>query len=49
MKLKFEILEAASLLLNMLDTCEDDEFVDYVVEAVYNNDRMALFELEDVL
>ena len=49
MKLKFEILEMASTLLSLLETCDDDEFVDYVVEAVYNNDRMALFELEDVL
>ena len=49
MELKREIVETAELLLNLLEHCEDEEFWDYVTTAVWNNDTMALYDLEETL
>lgn len=49
MELKREIIETAELLLNMLEHCEDEGFFECVTEAIYNNDIMVLYNLEDSL
>ena len=49
MGLKAKILEHAILLLELLDHCEDDEFVDTVVSAVWGNDVEPLWNLEENL
>lgn len=49
MELKQKIINAAVLLLNLLEHCDDEELIDYVVSAVWNNDILALYDLEDTL
>ena len=49
MELKQKIIDTAVLLLNLLEHCGDEELNDYVVNAVWNNDIMALYDLEDTL
>lgn len=49
MELKEKIINTAVLLVNLLDHCGDGELVDYVVNAIWNNDVLALYELEDAL
>lgn len=49
MEFKEKIIDAAVLLLDMLEYYGDEELNDYVVEAIYNNDIMALYELKDTL
>lgn len=49
MELKHKIIDTAVLLLNLLEHCSDEEFIDYVVNAVWNNDTMMLYDLEDTL
>ena len=44
-----EELQTAELLLNLLEHCEDEEFWDYVTTAVWNNDTLALYDLEETL
>ena len=49
MELKEKIINTAVLLLHLLEHCEDEELADYVVNAVWNNDTLALYDLEDAL
>ena len=49
MELKQKIIDTAVLLLNLLEYCGDEELNDYVVNAVWNNDIIALYDLEDTL
>ena len=49
MGLKAKILEHAIQLLELLEHCDDDEFVDTVVGAVWGNDVEPLWNLEDNL
>lgn len=49
MELKRKVVDTAVLLLNLLEHCDDEEFSDYVVNAVWNNDIMMLYDLEDAL
>jgi hypothetical protein len=49
MELKEKIINTAISLLNMLEYCGDEELSDYVVNAIWNNDTLALYELEDTL
>ena len=49
MELKEKIINTAILLLNLLEHCGDEELADYVVNAIWNNDTLALYELEDAL
>ena len=47
MELKQKIINTAILLLNLLEHCDDEELIDYVVNAIWSNDIMALYDLED--
>ena len=49
MELKQKIINTAILLLNLLEHCDDEELIDYVVNAIWSNDIMALYDLEDTL
>lgn len=49
MELKHKIIDTAVLLLNLLEHCDDEEFFDYVVNAIWNNDTLMLYDLEDTL
>lgn len=49
MELKKKIINTATLLLDMLEYYGDEELNDYVVNAIYNNDTLALYDLKDVL
>lgn len=49
MELKVQAIKAAIRLLNLLTSCDDEEFVDAVVNAIYYNDVEPLWELEDNL
>ena len=49
MELKEKIVNTAILFLNLIDHCDDEEFYDYVVSAIWNNDIMALYDLEEAL
>ena len=49
MELKQKIINTAILLLNLLEHCDDEELIDYVVNAIWSNDTMALYDLEDTL
>lgn len=49
MELKAEIINTAMALLNLLEDCNDDDFVDEIVNAVYENDVAPLWDLEDRL
>ena len=47
MELKRDIIDAAVSFLTLLGCCDDDDFVEYVVGAIYNNDVKSLYDLED--
>ena len=47
MNLKEQALNCAIQLLNLLDHCDDDDFVESIVDAVYSNDSMALWEISE--
>lgn len=47
--LKVSIVKCAMELMNMLDHCEDDDFVDLIVNSIYENDVAPLWDLEDEL
>lgn len=49
MELKAEIVNTAMILLNLLEHCDDEDFVDEIVNAVYENDIAPLWNLEDRL
>lgn len=49
MELKEKIINTAISLLNMLEYFGDEELADYVINAIWNNDTLALYELEDAL
>lgn len=49
MELKEKIINTAILLLNLIEHCDDEEFYEYVVSAIYNNDTLALYDLEETL
>lgn len=49
MEIKEKIINTAVLLLNLLEHYGDEELNDYIVNAVYNNDILALYDLEDAL
>ena len=46
---KEKIINTAVSLLNMLEYYGDEELADYVVNAIWNNDTLALYDLEDAL
>ena len=43
------ILNAAYLFMDMLEDCQDDNFVEDVINAISNNDKALLWDLEDEL
>lgn len=47
--MKVEIIRCAAHLMDMLNLCEDENFVDEIVNAVYENDVAPLWDLEDRL
>ena len=47
--IKAKILDKAIKLLELLEMCEDDVFIDDVVDAVYYNDVRALENMEEEL
>ena len=47
--IKAKIIDEAIKLLELLEMCEDDEFVGDVVNAVYYNDVKALEYMEEEL
>ena len=47
--IKAKIIDAAVKLLELLEMCEDDEFVNDVANAVYYNDVKALEYMEEEL
>lgn len=49
MELKLRIIGATEALLNLLENCDDDVFVDQIVNVIYENDIAALWELEENL
>lgn len=49
MELEQKIIDTTILLLNLLEHCDDEELNDYVVNAIWSNDIMALYDLEDTL
>ena len=49
MELKLRIIGATEALLNLLENCDDDVFVDQIVNVIYENDIAALWTLEEVL
>ena len=49
MELKLRIIGATEVLLNLLENCDDDVFVDQIVNVIYENDIAALWSLEEVL
>ena len=49
MEVKQKIIDTAVLLLNLLEHCDDEELIDYVVNAIWSNDTMALYDLADAL
>ena len=48
-ELKAQIINNAIKLLNQLELCEDDDFVDIIVNSIYENDAAPLWTLEDQL
>lgn len=49
MELKLKIIGATEALLNLLENCDDDVFVDQIVNVIYENDIATLWELEENL
>lgn len=49
MELKLKIIGATEALLHLLEDCEDYDFVDQIVNVIYENDIAALWSLEEVL
>lgn len=49
MELKLRIIGATEALLNLLENCDDDVFVDQIVNVIYENDIATLWSLEEVL
>ena len=49
MDLKEKIVNTAISLLNMLEYYGDEELSDYVINAIWNNDTLSLYDLEDTL
>ena len=49
MELKLRIIGATEALLNLLENCDDDDFVDQIVNVIYENDIATLWSLEEVL
>ena len=49
MERKLRIIGATEALLNLLENCDDDVFVDQIVNVIYENDIAALWSLEEVL
>lgn len=47
--IKAKIIDQAIKLLDLLEMCEDDTFVDDIVNAVYYSDVKALEYMEDEL
>ena len=47
--IKAKIIDQAIKLLDLLEMCEDDTFVDEVVNAVFYNDVKALEYMEEKL
>ena len=47
--MKVQIIRNALQLLDQLACCEDDDFVETVVNSIYENDPAPLWTLEDQL
>lgn len=47
--LKVYIVSNALRLLEQLEQCDDDDFVDIIVNSIYENDPAPLWTLEDQL
>ena len=48
-ELKAQTIKVAIRLLDLLTSCDDEEFVDSVVNAIYYNDVEPLWDLEENL
>ena len=49
MELQLRIIGVTEALLNLLENCDDDVFVDQIVNVIYENDIATLWELEENL
>lgn len=49
MELKAKIINTADLLMDLLDICRDEEFVEEMVNAIACNDKATLWDWEDKL
>ena len=49
MATKKQILNAAYLFMEMLDDCQEYEFVEDIIEAIKWNDKELLWDLEEQL
>lgn len=47
MGIKEQILNAAYILMDQIDDCDDYSFVEEVVAAISNNDKELLWNLEE--
>lgn len=49
MELKAQIIKAADMLMDLLEICHDEEFIEDIVNAVSCNDKATLWDWEDRL
>ena len=49
MELKVQIIKAADILMDLLEICHDEEFIEDIVNAVACNDKATLWDWEDKL
>lgn len=49
MGLKAQIIDYAMRLMELLEQCDDDDFIDTVVNSVYANDVAPLWDLDENL
>lgn len=49
MELKAKIINTADLLMDLLEICSDEEFIEDIVNAVACNDKATLWDWEDKL
>ena len=49
MELKVQIIKAADMLMDLLEICRDEEFVEDIVNTVACNDKATLWDWEDRL
>ena len=49
MELKAKIINTANLLMDLLEVCHDEDLIETVVNAIWNNDKEPLWDLEEQL